>query len=104
MFADYADDLQVVRPAALGRLRVTNMLTDRILIRKKFCRHFFVDYSNAPSILVLAFGLSEIAAAPQLDAERFEIAGRDCGIEGIDAGVRRFRIARHCFFGGKNPT
>ena len=36
-------------------------------------------------ILVLAFGLREIAAAQQLNADGIEITGADRGVERIDA-------------------
>ena len=58
-----ANNFQVVRRAIARRGRVTNMLSDRVLIREKFFRHFFVDNRNSPGVFAFAFGLSEIAPA-----------------------------------------
>src|SRR5262249_15792550 len=63
MFADDSDDLHVVRLAIFRRLRITNMLANRVFVRKEFLRHFFVDDGDPVRIFVLAFLLSEIAAA-----------------------------------------
>ena len=75
MFADHTDNLQIVRRAILRRLGVANMLADRVFVREKFLGHFFVDDGDAARILVLAFGLCEIAAAQKLYANGVEIAG-----------------------------
>src|SRR4030095_5030069 len=57
-----ANYFHVVRRAVLWRLRVPNMLTDRVLVREKLFRHFFVDNGHPARVLVFAFALSEIAA------------------------------------------
>src|SRR4029077_19456370 len=103
MFADHTDDLQIVRRAILWWLSITNMLADRVLVREKFRRHFFVDDGDAARILVLAFGLRKIAAAQQLDAQGIEIAGADRSVERIDTWVRRFGVVRHGVFRTNDP-
>jgi len=47
MFADHTDDLQIVRRTILWWLGITNMLADRVLVREKFRRHFFVNDGDA---------------------------------------------------------
>ena len=104
MFTDDADNFHVARRAILRRLRVTNVLPDCVFVRKKFFRHFFVNDGNTTRVLLLAFLLSEIAAAQQLYAKRIEVTGRRRGVERICAWVGRFRIVRHGVFRAHNST
>src|SRR6476620_1626080 len=103
VFADHTDDLQIVRRAILWWLSVANMLADRVLVREKFRRHFFINDRDAARILVLAFGLRKIAAAQQLDAQGIEITRADRSVERIDTWVRRFGIVRHGVFRTNDP-
>src|SRR5438477_9622858 len=47
MFADHTYDLQIVRRTILWWLSIANMLADRVLVREKFRRHFFVNDRDA---------------------------------------------------------
>src|SRR5207248_8711433 len=47
VFADHTDDLQIVRRTILWWLSIANMLADRVLVREKFRRHFFVNDRDA---------------------------------------------------------
>src|SRR5437588_8652357 len=94
MGVDDADDFQVVRRTVTWRSGVTNVLADRILVRKKLFRHFFVDNADTPGLFAFAFGLGEIATAEELHPDRIEIAGRDRGIKRTRADIRRFWISR----------
>ena len=58
-----ADHFEVVRRAVARRLRVAQVLTDRVVVREKFLGHFLVDDGDARRILVFRLRLGEIAAA-----------------------------------------
>ncbi len=62
VFAYNTDDFHVVRRTVFRRLRIANVLTDRLFIGEKFFRHFFIDDRHASRILAFGFVLSEIAA------------------------------------------
>src|SRR5438094_875328 len=94
MGLDDPDDFQVVRRTVTWRDGVANVLADRVLVRKKFFRHFLVDNSDTPSLFAFAFGLSEIATAQELHPDRIEISGRDRGIKRARADIRRLWISR----------
>src|SRR5881227_3990283 len=104
MLAHDTDYFHIVRRAVLRRLRIADMLTDRVLVREKLFRHFFVDDRYTPRILVFAFVLGEIAAPQEFYAERVAVAGRDSGVERIDAWIRRLRIIRHGVFCAQNAA
>src|SRR5437773_2324417 len=88
------DNFEIVRRTVLGRLRVSNVLTDRIFVRKKFFGHLFVDDGNAPAVLVFALRLSEIAATQKLYTDGVEVAGTDRSVERTRAQIRCLRIGR----------
>src|SRR5213592_970335 len=104
MLAHDTDYFHIVRRAVLRRLRIADMLTDRVLVREKLFRHFFVDDRYTPRILVFAFVLGEIAAPQEFYAERVAVAGRDSGVERIDAWIRCLRIIRHGVFCAQNAA
>src|SRR5437870_89499 len=54
---------------------------DRVLIREKFFRHFFVNDRHTARVFVFAFLLSEIAATEQFYPECLAVAGCDRGEE-----------------------
>ena len=97
MGVDDSDDFHVVRRAVLWRLRITNVLPERVCIREKLFRHLVVNDCDARRILVLRFSLSEIAAAQKLDADRVEVPGRRRGVKRTCARIRRFRVGWHHF-------
>src|SRR5207302_7413064 len=99
-----SDDFQIVRRAVTWRNRVTNVLADSVLVRKKFFRHFFVDNADTPGLFAFAFRLREIATAQELHPDRIEISGRDGSIERTRADIRRFWIGRKRFAGRHDPT
>ena len=81
VLAHDTDDFHVVRRTVLRWLRVANMLADRVLIREKFFRHFFVNDRHTARVFVFAFFLSEIAATEQFYPECLAVAGCDRGEE-----------------------
>src|SRR5439155_26312114 len=97
MGVDYSDDFHVARRTVLWRLRITNVLPDRVCIREKLFSHLVVNDCDARRILVLRFSLSEIAAAQKLDADRVEVPGRRRGVKRTCARIRRFRVGWHHF-------
>ena len=104
MFADDTDDFYVVRRTTFWRLGVSNMLTDRIFVRKKPFREFLINDSDATSIFVFTFGLSEITSAQQFHPKRVKIAGRDRSVKSVDAWIGRFRVGRHRVFHANNSA
>jgi hypothetical protein len=63
VLAHDTDDFHVVRRTVLRRIRIANVLTNRIFVREKFFRHFFVDDRHASRIFVFGFVLGKIAAS-----------------------------------------
>src|SRR5437763_8622619 len=98
MFAYDADDFYVVRRTTFWRLGVTDVLTDRFLVRKELFREFLVNDSDTTPVLLFAFRLSEISPAQQFYPERVEITGGDRGIKGVSAWISRFWVGRHRIF------
>jgi hypothetical protein len=80
------------------------MLTDRVLLREKLFRQFFVNDRYAARLFVFAFVLSEIAAPQQFYPERLAVTGRDCGEERVHAWIRRLRVIRHRVFCSQNAA
>src|SRR5690242_3924222 len=103
MFADDADDFDVVRRAALRLLSVTDVLTDGVFIWEKLLRQFLIDDGDSAAIFLFAFRLSEVAPAQKFHAERVEVVGCDSCIECNDAWVSRFRVGGHRIFHSNNP-
>src|SRR5438874_13776000 len=89
MGVDYSDHFHVAaRRAVLWRLRVTNVLPDRVRTREKFFRHLVVNDRNARHTFIFRFRLGKITSMQQLDTKRLEVARRRPGVTGACARMR----------------
>src|SRR5262249_44479216 len=77
MLANDTDDGEVVRRTIARRLRITNVLPERVATREKLLRHHLVDDQNTRRVLVFCFRIGEIAATQESHTHAVEPAGRD---------------------------
>ena len=74
----YTNHFEIVRRSIGRRDGVTNMLTDSLLAWEKLLRHLGIEDGHTAAVLVLAFGLGEIATAQNLHPDSIEISRRGC--------------------------
>src|SRR5204863_2897845 len=75
----YTNHFELVWRSIRRRDGVTNMLTDCLLAWENFLCHLGVEDGHTAAVLVLAFGLGEIATAQNLHPDSIEISRRGCG-------------------------